>query len=95
MLLLLVFRVDTISRSEISFICKGTVVPTEDAKLMMLFQPKLGWSVLELLGRSADFVRWTPLQKEETKRIVGASPIASSMPKSVLSKGREDQLLRE
>ena len=62
---------------------------------MMLFQPELGLSVLDLLGRSADSGRWTPLQKQETKRIGGGSPIASPMPKSVLSGGREDQLLRE
>ena len=61
----------------------------------MLFQPELGWSVLELLGRFADSVRWTPLQKQETKRIDGGSPVTSPMPKSVLSGGREDQLLRE
>ena len=30
-LLLLVFRVDTISNRVISFICKGTVVPIDDA----------------------------------------------------------------
>ena len=62
---------------------------------MMLFQPKLGWSVLELLGRSADFECWAPLQKQETKRIGEGSPVASPIPKSVLSGGREDQLLRE
>ena len=62
---------------------------------MMLFQPELGWSVLELLGLSADSGRWTPLQKQETKRIDGGSPVASLMPKSVLFGGREDQLLRE
>ena len=62
---------------------------------MMLFQPDLGLSVLDSLGQSADFVRWTPLQKQETKRIGGGSPVAASMPKSVLSEGREDQLLRE
>ena len=62
---------------------------------MMLFQPELGLSMLDLLGRSADFVRWTPLQKQETKRIGGGSPVASPMPKSVLVEGREDQLLRE
>ena len=62
---------------------------------MMIFQPELGWSVLELLGRSTDPVRWTPLQKQETKRIGGGSPFASMMPKSVLSEGRENQLLRE
>ena len=58
---------------------------------MMLFQSELGLSMLDLLGRSADFVRWTPfLQKQETKRIGGGSPVASPMPKSVLSGGRED-----
>ena len=62
---------------------------------MMLFQPKLGLSVLDLLGRSAVFGRWAPLQKQETKRIGGGSPVASSMPKSVLCGGREDQLLKE
>ena len=51
--------------------------------------------VLELLGWSDDSVRWTPLQKQQTKRIGGGSPVASLMPKSVLSGGREDQLLRE
>ena len=63
--------------------------------MMMLFQPELGWSVLELLSRSAGFVRWTPLQKQETKRIGVDSPVASPMPKSVLSGGIEDQLIRE
>ena len=43
--------------------------------MMMLFQSKLGLSVLDLLGRSADSVRWTPLQKQETKRIGGAHPL--------------------
>ena len=62
---------------------------------MMLFQPELGLSVLELLGRSADSECQAPLQKQETKRIGGGSPIAAPMPKSVLSGGREDQLLRE
>ena len=62
---------------------------------MMLFQPELGWSMLELPGRSIDFVRWTHLQKQETKRIGGGLLVASPMPKSVLSGGREDQLLRE
>ena len=62
---------------------------------MMFFQPELGWSVLELLGRSDDSRGRTPLQKQETKRIGGGSLVASLMPKSVLSDGREDQLLRE
>ena len=62
---------------------------------MMLFQLELGWSVLELLDWSNVSGRWAPLQKQETKRIGGGSPVASPMPKSVLSDGREDQLLRE
>ena len=63
--------------------------------MMMLFQPELGWSVLDLLCRSAGSGRWTPLQKQETKRIGEGSPVAALMPKSVLSRGREYQLLRE
>ena len=63
--------------------------------MMMLFQPKLGWSVLELLFRSANSARWVPMKKQETKRIGGGSPVSSSMPKSVLFGGRENQLLRE
>ena len=51
--------------------------------------------MLELLGRSADSKCRAPLQKQETKRIGGGLPVASPMPKSVLSGGREDQLLRE
>ena len=39
---------------------------------MMFFQPELGLTVLDLLGRSAVFGRWAPLQKQETKRIGGA-----------------------
>ena len=62
---------------------------------MMQFQSELGLSVLDSLGLSADSVRWTPLQKQETKRIGGGSPVAAPMPKSVLFEGREDQLLRE
>ena len=62
---------------------------------MMLFQPELGWSVLESLGRSAESGCRAPLQKQETKRIGGGLPVASLMPKSVLSSGRKDQLLRE
>ena len=51
---------------------------------------------LELsLGRSAGSGRWTPLQKQERKMIDRGSPVAASMPKSVLSCGREYQLLRE
>ena len=43
--------------------------------LMMLFQPELGWSVLELLGRSADSGCRAPLQKQETKGSAGARPL--------------------
>ena len=51
---------------------------------------------LELsLGRSAGSGRWTPMQKQEIKRIGGSSPVATPTPKSVLSCGREYQLLRE
>ena len=60
--------------------------------MMMLFQQELGLSVLDSLGRSADSGCRAPLQKQETKRIGGGSPVASPMPKSVLSCGREDQL---
>ena len=63
--------------------------------MMMFFQSKLDWSVLELLGRSADSGCRGPMQKQETKRIDGGSPVTSSMPKSILSGGREYQLLRE
>ena len=41
----------------------------------MLFQPELGWSVLELLGQSAVSGRRAPLQKQETKRSAGARPL--------------------
>ena len=63
--------------------------------LMMLFQLELGWSVLELLSRSAASGLWAPLQKRETKRIGGSSLVPSPMPKSVLFGGREYQLLME
>ena len=62
---------------------------------MMLFQLELGLSVLDFLSQFTDSGCWTPLQKQETKRIGGGSPITSLMPKSVLSGGREDQLLME
>ena len=35
------------------------------------------------LGRSAGFGLWTPLQKQERKRIGGGLPVAAPMPKSV------------
>ena len=49
---------------------------------------------LELpLGQSDGSGHWTPLQKQETKRIGRGSPVTSPMPKSV-SDERKDQLLR-
>ena len=49
---------------------------------------------LELpLGQSDGSGHWTPLQKQETKRIGGGSPITSPMPKSITDE-RKDQLLR-
>ena len=59
-------------------------------KLMMLFQSELGFSVLDSLGRFAGCGYRVPLQKQKTKRISGDSLVASPMPKSVLSGGRED-----
>ena len=45
---------------------------------------------LELsLGRSVGSGRWTPLQKQERKRIGGGLPVDAPMPKSVISCGRE------
>ena len=41
--------------------------------------PELGL----LLGRSAGSERWTPLQKQERKRIGGGSLVTAPMPKSV------------
>ena len=61
---------------------------------MMFFQSELGLSVLDLLDLSAYSLRWTPLQKQETKIIGEGSPVASPMPKSILSGGRKDQLLK-
>ena len=62
---------------------------------MMLFQAELGLNVLDLLDRSVDSGRWTPLLKQKAKRIDEGSSIASLMPKSVLSGGKEKQLLRK
>ena len=41
--------------------------------------PELGL----LLGWSVGSGRWTPLQKQERKRIDGGSPVTAPMPKSV------------
>ena len=35
------------------------------------------------LGQSAGSGSWTPLQKQERKRIGGGSPVAAPMPKSI------------
>ena len=43
--------------------------------------------MLDLLDRSAGSGSWTPLQKQETKRIYGGLLVAAPMPKSVLSCG--------
>ena len=49
---------------------------------------------LELsLSQSDGSGHWTPLQKQETKRIGMGSPVTSPMPKSI-SDERKDQLLR-
>ena len=42
--------------------------------------PELGLPLGWFVGSG----RWTPLQKQETKRIGGGSPVASPMPKLVL-----------
>ena len=41
-------------------ICKGTVVPIDGSKLMVLFISILGWSLLESLGRSSGQVDIQP-----------------------------------
>ena len=63
--------------------------------MMMLFQSEQDSSVLELLDQSVVSRRRAPLQKQERKGFDGSSPFVSLMFKSVLSDGREDQLLRE
>ena len=93
-LLLLVFRVDTISRWDVSFICKGTVVPTDGVKLMMPFLTgtrlerveTVGPALESSLGRSAGSGCCAPLQKQVTKTIGRGSPVAALMPKSALSR---------
>ena len=64
-----------------------------------LFQPELGWSVLESLGWNWNY-RWAgPLalnvglicKNKKQRGSVGARPL----PKSIISGGREYQLLRE
>ena len=60
-----------------------------------VFSIETGLERAGILGRSAVSGRYAPLQKQETKRISGGLPVASPMPKSILSGGREDRLLRE
>ena len=60
-------------------------------ELVGIARPELELS----LGQSVGSGRWTPLQKQERKRIDGGSPVAAPMLKSVFSCGREYQLLRE
>ena len=80
------FRVDTRRRQLMMHFSTGT----------RLERVGIVGSELELsLGRSAGSGRWTPLQKQERKRIDRGSPVAALMPKSVLSYGREYKLLRE
>ena len=70
---------------------------------MMPFSIRIGLEHVEIAGpelelsldRSAGSRRWTPLKKQERKRIGGGSPVAASMPKSVIFYGIEYQLLRE
>ena len=42
---------------------------------MMLFQPKLGWNLLALLGRSTDSGCLAPLRKQEVKMIDRDRPL--------------------
>ena len=42
------------------------------SRVMMLFRPELGWSVLELLGRFAVSGHWAPLQNKKQKGLAGA-----------------------
>ena len=72
--------------------------PTDDAFSTRTGLESVGIAGPELelsLGRSAGSRHWTPLQKQETMRIGGGSPVAAPIPKSVLSCGREYQLFRE
>ena len=68
-------------------ICKGTVVLTDGAKLMVLFLAILGWSLLESLGRSSGRINIQPAQKGWSGRGMSTT---SPMPKlvSFLRKGK-------
>ena len=72
-------------------ICKGTVVPINGAKLMVLFLSKLGWSSLESLGRSSGRIDIQPAHKGWSG---GGASTASWMPKSVsfLRKGKRSTI---
>ena len=56
-------------------ICKGTVVPTDGAKLMVFFLSKLGWSLLESLGRSVGSDRYATYTKTVVRRGVRRPPL--------------------
>ena len=62
-------------------ICKGTIVPIDNAKLMVLFLSKLGWSLLELLGWFVGPNRYAT--RTETVVRWGGVSAASQMPKLV------------
>ena len=70
-------------------------------KPMMPFSTRIGMEHVGIagpelklsLGRSGGFERWTPLQKQERKMIGGGSPVATLMPKSVLSCGEKRSII--
>ena len=49
-------------------ISKGTVVPTDDVKLMVFFLSVLGWSLLESLGQFVEPDRYTTCTKRVVRR---------------------------
>ena len=53
-LLLLEFRVDTISKLRNQLYCTGTVVPTDGRQLMMLFSTGTGLERMEVVGPDQD-----------------------------------------
>ena len=63
---------------------------------MMFFSTRIGLEHVEIagpelelsLGWFAGSEHWTPLQKQERKRIGGGSPVTALMPKLVLFCGR-------
>ena len=66
---------------------RNQFVPMNDAKLIVLFLLKLGWSLLESLGRSSGWIDIQPAHKGWSG---GGMPTASPMPKSFyfLRKGK-------